>query len=172
MEPLLTTGMEQPGQSPRRSLRGVLIAGAIVAMLAAAYFVWSSHNYERPAATVKSHIGLGPAEQAYAAKIALGAPELSRSENFLHQEVTTLSGQLQNTGSQSVLALELTVQFSDELHQIAMRESRAVIEESGPPLSPGEQRSFEISFEHVPSSWNMQQPEVRISGLILAPAKR
>jgi hypothetical protein len=172
MELLLTT---EPGGNPPpppRGIRVVLILGAIAATLTTVWFFWPSHQVERPALTAKSHLALGPAEQAYAAKIELGNPELSRSENFLHQEVTTLAGELRNTGEQTVVALELTLQFSDELHQIALKESRAIVDNSGPPFNPGERRPFEISIEHIPSSWNREQPEVRISGLALAPAKR
>jgi hypothetical protein len=33
------------------------------------------------------------------------------------------------------------------------------------PLAPGERRGFEISFEHVPSSWNRQQPVLHVAAL-------
>ena len=39
---------------------------------------------------------------------------------------------------------------------------RVLIEE---PHYTGARCAFEVSFEHIPSSWNMQQPSVRITGL-------
>ena len=33
----------------------------------------------------------------------------------------------------------------------------------------GERRQFDIAFEHIPNSWNMQQPIVRITGLAFVP---
>ena len=32
-----------------------------------------------------------------------------------------------------------------------------------------EGRQFDIAFEHIPTSWNMQQPIVRVTGLEFAP---
>jgi hypothetical protein len=29
-----------------------------------------------------------------------------------------------------------------------------------------------VSFEHIPSSWNMQQPAVHVTGLLLTPSKQ
>jgi hypothetical protein len=113
----------------------------------------------------------GPAGQAYAPKIDIQNISLSRAENFLHQEVTALSGELTNRGERPLTGLELTIEFFDELHQVVLRESRQVLNGPSQALAPGEHRSFEISFEHIPSSWNMQQPSVRISGLQFAPAK-
>jgi hypothetical protein len=95
---------------------------------------------------------------------------MSRAENFIHQEVTYLSGGLVNGGTRSLAGLELTVEFSDELHQVVLRESRAVLSAREPVLGPGEHRSFEISFDHIPPSWNMQQPSVRVTGLQFAPS--
>jgi len=96
---------------------------------------------------------------------------LSRAENFLNQEVTTLGGRLTNTGNLPLSNVELTVEFSDELGQIVLRESRAVFVAQAPQLAPGDRRNFEISFEHIPSSWNIQQPTVRITGILFTARK-
>ena len=110
---------------------------------------------------------MSPGEQQYVENIQIGSITLSRAENFLHQEVTTVSGEVYNGGNESVSGLRLTTQFSDDMNQVVLRETR---DASGPPdrpLAAGERRTFEISFEHVPSSWNMQQPSVRVSYLHL-----
>jgi hypothetical protein len=159
----------QPPRNPVRSIP--LTAAALALLLALAFFFWFSHPSGPSTARREIHLTLGPAERAYASHIQVGNLALSRAENFLHQEVTTLSGDLTNAGDQPVLALELTVEFYDEMHQVVLRETRAVFSRSALPIAPGERRSFEISFEHIPSSWNMQPPAVRVTGLRLAPAK-
>jgi hypothetical protein len=108
----------------------------------------------------------GPAEQAYAPQIHIENLAMSRAENFLNQEVTTLGGEIVDTGDRSLQGVELTVEFSDELRQIVLRESRSVL--SPPPLAAGGRRDFEISFEHVPDSWNMQQPAIAVTALRFA----
>jgi hypothetical protein len=90
---------------------------------------------------------------------------LSRAENFLHQEITTLNGELVNDGSRIIRGVEVTIEFSDDLNQIALREARPVLTPGSPSLVAGARCPFEVSFEHIPASWNMQQPSVRITGL-------
>jgi len=114
---------------------------------------------------------MSPTEQQYVENIQIGNITLSRAENFLHQEVTTVSGELYNGGNESVSGLRLTTQFSDDMNQVVLRETRDVSGTPERPLAAGERRAFEISFEHVPSSWNMQQPSVRVSYLRL-PAQK
>jgi len=112
-----------------------------------------------------------PAEQAYLKNVKVENIALSRAENFIHQEVTTLSGEVVNDGPGKIVMLSLTVEFADSMDQIALRETRSVL---GPPaaaLAPGERRPIEISFDHLPATWNMQQPYVRTTYLQLAVLK-
>ncbi len=66
----------------------------------------------------------------------------------------------------------MTVEFYDDINQIALRESRLAVNSGSPPLSPGARRSFDVSFEHIPTSWNMRQPAVRVTGLLFASSKQ
>lgn len=59
----------------------------------------------------------------------------------------------------------------DDLHQVVLRESRSVFSSSPLPVAPGNRREFEVSFEHIPSSWNTQLPHVSVTGLQLTAAK-
>jgi hypothetical protein len=147
------------------------ILAAAVLLVAVVFYFWSGHASGPAAPPTPGHLPFGTAEQAYAAKIEINSISLSRAENFLHQEVTALSGEVANHGDRALAGLELTVEFFDELQQVVLRESRQVLTGPLPLLASGERHSFEIYFEHIPSSWNMQQPSVRISGLQLAPAK-
>jgi hypothetical protein len=146
----------------------VLAAAAIVVIVAAFYF---SPGRQSPpgAAPQDSHFPFGAAEQAYAASIHVENIALTRAENFIHQEITTLTADLVNGGSRSLRGVEITITFSDDMNQIALRESRAVVVPGSPPLTTGERRQFDIAFEHIPTSWNMQQPIVRVTGLAFAP---
>jgi hypothetical protein len=142
----------------------ILAAVAVLVIVGALYFLpgRQSPPGDAPPGT---HFAFGPAELAYAARMRIENIALSRAENFLHQEITTLSGELVNGGDRLLRGAQVTIEFSDSLDQIALREARPVLTPGSPPLSAGQRRSFEVSFEHIPSSWNMQQPTVRISGL-------
>lgn len=139
-------------------MAGVLLVGGV-------FYFWSGHTSGPGGPPAQSHLPFGPEEQAYVSKIGIQSIALSRAENFIHQEVTYLSAELVNGGARSLSGLELTVEFSDELQQVVLRESRAVLTAREPAVAPGEHRSIEISFDHIPTSWNMQQPAVRVTGL-------
>lgn len=145
--------------------------GAATIALALVIVMWPGGERQRAALSLESHLPFGPAEQAYAPELKIENLALSRAENFLNQEVTTLAGQITNGGVAPIANVELTVEFSDELGQVVLRESRAVIPSQAAPFRPGERRAFEVSFEHIPSSWNIQQPAVRVSGIAFTPNK-
>jgi hypothetical protein len=147
------------------------ILAAAILLVAVVFYFWSGHASGPASPPAPARLPFGAAERAYAAKIEIESISLSRSENFLHQEVTALAGEVVNRGDRALTELELTVEFFDELHQVVLRESRQVLTGPLPLAASGERRSFEISFEHITSSWNMQQPSVRVSGLQCAPAK-
>jgi hypothetical protein len=146
----------------------ILALAAVVVIVGAFYF---SPGRQSPpgAAPQASHFAFGAAEQAYATSVHIENIALSRAENFLNQEVTTLTADAVNGGTRSLRGIEITITFADDMNQIALRESRAVVAPPNPPLAAGEHRQFDIAFEHIPTSWNMQQPIVRITGLEFAP---
>src|SRR5271163_1882080 len=177
----LQFGALQNPQPNRGKFRFALMAGIAVVFVLVAALVWPSGMLLNPwfhgdqPSGAKRHLNasgaqllFGPAEQTYAAQIHIENINMSRAENFLHQEVTTLAGEIVNTGNLTLQGVELTVEFSDELHQVVLRESRSVLDP--PPLVPGARREFEISFEHVPDSWNLQQPSVTVTALRLTPS--
>lgn len=173
--------LKEPEPNRGRFRFALVAAIAVVFVLVAALLLPSGmllnpwFHGDRPS-SAKRHLTaagaqllFGPAEQAYAPQIHIENITMSRAENFLNQEVTTLAGEVVNNGDRSLQGLELTVEFSDELRQTVLRESRSVLDP--PPLPPGGRRDFEISFEHVPTSWNMQQPGISVTALRLTSTK-
>ena len=145
--------------------------GAATIAIALAIAMWPVGERSPGSGAREVHLPFGPTEQAYAQKIQIENLGMSRAENFLNQEITTLAGRLTNSGSLPLSNVELTVEFSDELGQVVLRESRAVFNAGVPQLAPGGRRDFEVSFEHLPSSWNIQQPTVRVSGILFTKNK-
>jgi hypothetical protein len=166
----------------RGKFRFALIVGiAVVFVLVAALLLPSGmllnpwfhgdqpNGAKRHLSAAGAQLLFGPPEQAYAPQIRIENVTMSRAENFLNQEVTTLAGEIVNNGDRSLLGVELTVEFSDELRQTILRESRSVLDP--PPLTAGGRREFEISFEHVPASWNIQQPAIAVTALRFTTSK-
>jgi len=173
--------MQQTLQNPetqesKRKVSAVTLATGVVlaaAILAGLWFVVEPPQGRKSASLQEStSLKMGPAEREYAKKIEIGKLELSRAENFLHQEVTILSGEVYNAGTEPVVALSLTTEFLDDMNQVVLRETRRVLKTSDAVLAPRGRRDFEISFEHVPNMWNLQPPAVRVSYLQLLGTKQ
>src|SRR5436309_6284774 len=151
-QPRIETSGTQPGDRGPSRFAFVVAAAAVVIVLAGFYLWPGRQSPSRGAPEV--HPPFGPEERACAAKIQIENMALSRAENFLNQEVTTLAGELVNSGERTLREVELTVEFYDQMNQIALRESRLALR-TGNPLRPGERRAFDVSFEHIPVAWNM-----------------
>jgi hypothetical protein len=167
-----TLHIETPDQAqPKSGPPWIVWMGAATIAIALAVLMWPGAERHSASSTRESHLPFGPPEQAYAPNLQIENLALSRAENFLNQQVTTLAGSLTNAGNRPLSNVELTVEFSDQLGQIVLRETRAVFAPQTPALAPGEHRDFEVSFEHIPSSWNIQQPLVRVSGIVFTSKK-
>ena len=161
-------------ESKPKSSRLTLWIGAILgaAILLSLWFLFEPLPNRKSVVEDAVAIKMNPVEQDYAKRIEVGNIAVSRAENFLHQEVTILSGELYNGGPERVLNLSLTAEFFDSTNQLVLTQTRNVLAGPQAALAPGEHRSFEISFEQVPNSWNMQSPTVRIARLRLNPQKQ
>ncbi|HYA97636.1 MAG TPA: FxLYD domain-containing protein [Methylomirabilota bacterium] len=156
----------QTSRDDRNRFGIALVAAAALAILIVLFFYLFASG---PRGTSRSvQLPFGPPEQAYASRITLGDFSMSRAENFVHQEVTMLSGVVANLGDRALGEMELTIEFRDALNQVVLRETRVVLGAQAIPLAPGQRRPFTISFEHIPADWNRQQPSVRVSGLRFA----
>jgi hypothetical protein len=154
----------QPQEGKGRASSTILIvAVAAIVLIAGAlwFFLSTSPSQKVPAGAANANVKMSPAEEQYLKKVQVGDVALSRAENFLRQEVTIINGEVFNAGSESVSALRLTMEFNDDMNQVVLRETRPALGTPDVALAPGEHRAFEISFEHVPASWNMQQPAIR-----------
>ena len=160
---------DPPQEKQSRPVLTFVIAAAVVtAMSLSAWVLFHDSAQNRNSfngATIK--VNMSQTERDYLSKLFVKEIKLSRAENFLHQEVTILTGTIMNSGAQTITELDLTIQFSDQMDQVALRETRGVLGTPPVPIGPGQERTFEISFDHVPPTWNMQQPTLRVANITL-----
>jgi len=164
----------QPEPDQRKPLPLNILLGALVVIGIALAFWLAFKAPQGSSSRGASSSGSQPmsqAEQGYAKSIQIENVALSRAENFIHQEVTILNADAVNAGQQTVAGLGVTVEFVDDLHQVVLRESRSVLGSPSAALAPGQRRTFSISFDRVPASWNLQQPSVQVTYLQLATVK-
>jgi hypothetical protein len=160
----------QDQESTGKTRRLVVLAVAIV-VLPLGFFLWRASTKTVQPVSTGAQDAQGPDERAYLSNVGVDHVEISRAENFLHQEVTTISGEISNGGNRSLASVELTIEFYDDLNQIAQRETRNLFGAPGPPIPPGDHREFEVSFEHISSSWNMRQPVIKVTTVQFASSK-
>ena len=152
-------------------LRRPIVAFLGTIVLAAAVYLVFFHKPAPSPTQGPARLPFGADEQAYAARLQIANLAMSTAENFLNQEVKILSGDVLNSGDRPLAGVEVTITYQDDMQQIALREVRPLFLPSGPALEPGKTAHFDISFDHVPNSWNMQMPTVRVSGLEFSRSK-
>jgi len=162
--------MNLPAAEPPSSNRfyiALAAAAAIVLLLIAAAIVFNRGSGGTKTAAGPAPLPFGPAEQAYAPQIHFSALQLSQATNMLNQEFTYVVGTVSNSGDRPVAGIEATVEFHDLVNQVVLRDTVRIFLPGAPPLAPGHERDFQLTFEHVSAQWNRQPPSIRITGLKL-----
>jgi hypothetical protein len=153
--------------SAERGSKPTILWGSILAVVVLGGLLWFFFLRSASPRRETNELPFGPAEQVYSSRIGFSGLEMSRAANFINQEVTYLSGSVENQGDRGIREIEVTIEFRDVLNQVVLRETRRVLGQMGGHLAPGEKRDFRIAFDHVPADWNVQIPALRISGLDL-----
>jgi hypothetical protein len=144
-----------------------LIAGLIIVLiLAGAGYFWMEKTGNKPIAQAVP-LPMGAAEQAYASQIDFGSFDLSRTTNFLNQQVTIVAGVVSNNGPQTVLEMEVSMEFRDVAQNVILREKQRMFGTKEKPLQSLEKRPFQLNFETIPDGWNQVPPTFTITGLRL-----
>ena len=138
--------------------RLVLIAGAglvIVVVAVLLYWLGISRRSGSPSA-------LAEEQRAYLQQIVVSDSRMSAADNFLGHTVTYLDAQVTNKGTRVVSQVQLEMEFVDLLGQVVLRETNRPVNPQTPALKPGETRTFQVSFEHMPLEWNQVPPSIRV----------
>ncbi len=151
---------EERSRLPVAFLAGLVIVALLVgaAVLYSRYAVPAESEVEKP-------LPMGPAEQAYARQIHFLEPKMSRAANFLNQEVTFVFGTVENAGDRKVKQIEITLEFHDPFNQVVLRDTQRLFLPNAAPMLPGQQRDFQVGYEHISAQWNNVYPTIRVSGL-------
>jgi hypothetical protein len=156
-----------PDRRNRSGFPAAFAVGAVIVLLLLAGLLFLTHSTPHRTSAA-ARLPFGTEEQNYAANIHFQSVELSQATNLLNQEFTYATGKISNDGSRTVRGLEVTLDFHDQFNQVILRERQRVVELTAAPLSPGQQRDFQITIEqHIPSEWNQQYPSIRVTGLVL-----
>jgi hypothetical protein len=152
---------EQQQESRLRPiLIGVVIAGAVVALIVLAFRGEQKKPSEPP---------------AYAANLKFSDLKASAAQNFVGATVSYLDGTVTNSGDKTVIHAVVRITFRDDMGQMAQREELPlrVLRTGGPydeavdlnmsPLEPGQSKPFRLTFENISAQWNHAYPEMQIT---------
>ena len=143
-----------------------MIGIVIVALLVGAAVLYS--RYSTPAKSEEDKpLPKGPDELAYAPQIHFLEPKMSRAANFLNQEVTFIFGTVENGGKRKVKQIEITLDFHDPFNQVVLRDKQRLFLPDAAAMLPGQQRDFQIGYEHIAAQWNNVYPTITVTGLLL-----
>jgi hypothetical protein len=160
MDPEITTAPpESRGKFP---VPTAVVAGGAFALVALAV-VWMV-SVRAPSS---GDAALTEEAAAYAPQVRIEELRLSVADNFLNQQVIYLDGRVINNGSRAVRHLRLQLHFYDTLNQVILRTEQDVVRPTGQSLQAGESRNFQLGFDRIPPSWNVQPPEWEIVALRL-----
>lgn len=157
---------EAQSTEERRRLWPLLLAGAAIVLVLLVIFGSASHP-NSPQAPSPKPLPFGAPEQSYASRVGFQNIQLSRFENMFKQQVTYVDGDIVNAGNRTIGDLEINVQFRNVQNQVVMQQTMRPLEPQPIPIGPGQQRSFRLAFEQVPDDWDMQNPTIRVTGLLL-----
>jgi hypothetical protein len=144
-----------------------LLAGLIIVLIIAGVgYFWVEKTADKPISQA-APLPMGEAEQAYAPQIQFGSFDLSRTTNFLNQQVTIVAGVVSNNGQRTVLEMEVSMEFHDLSQNVILREKQRMFGSKERPLLSLDKRSFQLNFETIPEGWNQVPPTFTITGLRL-----
>ena len=152
--------VEERSRLPVAFLIGLVIVSFLVtgAVLYSRYAAPAGPEVDRP-------LVMGPEEKAYVSQIHFLEPTMSRAANFLNQEVTYVFGTVDNGGDRKVKQIEITLEFHDPFNQVVLRDTQKLFLSSAPPMLPGQQRDFQVPYEHISAEWNNGYPTITVTGL-------
>jgi len=157
----------EPGGFPKAAI--LIASGAVVLILAIVFLLSRGAKPVAPGTILP----LDPA----AATLPVSDVVMSESTSLSGGKSTFIDGRIRNTGSKLVTGISVQVLFRNDvamppqvetlpLSLIRTREPYVDTQPvSAAPIAPGEDREFRLIFENINANWNVQIPEIHITGV-------
>lgn len=157
----------EPAGFPKAAI--LIAAGAVILILAVVFL------FSRGAKPVAPGTILPLASSA--ATLPISDVVMSESTSLSGGKSTFIDGHIRNTGSKAVTGVTVQVLFRNDvamppqvetlpLSLIRTREPYVDTQRvSAAPIAVGEDREFRLIFENINANWNVQIPEIHITGV-------
>lgn len=101
--------------------------------------------------------------KAYVSKLKLSDVDMSAREDYFHNKVVEITGNIENTGDRALSLVEINCVFYDPYLQVVLRQRTPIVSGRGGGLAPGAQKPFRLPFDTIPESWNNIMPQLVIA---------
>lgn len=155
----------KPTEKPRSRWPFVLIGALVVLAAVGLFFFFGGQPTTKSPA--EKPLPFNAAAQAYAPNVRFENLKLSRFANMFNQEVTYLAGDVVNQGNRTIANVQVTLEFRNVENKVVMKQTRRVLGMRPVPIPPGGRSSFRLGFEGIPNDWNMADPAIQVTGLVL-----
>lgn len=157
----------EPNSFPKAA---ILIASGAVALILAIVFLMSRGHKTVAPGTI---LPLDPA----AATLPISDVVMSESTSLSGGKSTFIDGHIRNTGTKTVTGITVQVLFRNDVGMppqvetlpLSLIRTREPYVDTQPvaaaPIAPGQDREFRLIFENISSNWNVQIPEIHITGV-------
>ena len=101
--------------------------------------------------------------KAYASKLKLSDVEMGAREDYFHNKVVEITGNIQNAGDRVLNFVEINCVFHDPYGQVVLRQRTPIVSGKAGGLAPGAQKPFRLPFDTLPESWDNVMPQLVIA---------
>ena len=96
-------------------------------------------------------------------KLKLSEVGIGAHENYMHQSVVEITGNIGNAGERTLKTVELNCIFYDAYGLVVLRERVPIVSAKIGSLAPGESKPFRLPFDNIPEAWNQAMPQLVIA---------
>jgi hypothetical protein len=141
-------------------LSPVVIVIAVLTALGAVGFWYLDRAARQPAPPPPS---LTDEAKAYVSKLKLSDVEMGAREDYFHNKVVEITGNIQNSGDRVLNLVEINCVFHDPYGQVVLRQRTPIMSGKAGGLAPGAQKPFRLPFDTIPESWDNVMPQLVIA---------
>ncbi len=101
--------------------------------------------------------------KSYVSHLKLSDVDMAANEDYFHNRVVEIKGNIQNLGDRRLDLVEINCVFYDPYGQVVLRQRTPIVNRKAGGLAPGDTKPFRLPFDTIPDSWNNVMPQMVIA---------
>lgn len=137
----------------------VIVVGVLLVAGAAGFWYLDRASRQPP----PSPPPLTTEAKSYVSRLKLSDVDMAAHEDYFHNRVVEIKGNIQNLGDRRLNLIEINCVFYDPYGQVVLRERTPIVSGKAGGLAPGDTKPFRLPFDTIPDSWNNVMPQMVIA---------